>query len=229
MEVKIQSHFWCLIENTLLRKPLSKCFLSLISGLKTICDPLAGMKLHIVMDSYVILIKVSLRTKPVEVMAFQLSYFKSWIWCCKCATLNMPANLEIWKFHSSHRTGKGQFSFQSQRKVIPKNAKTTAQLSSSHTLVKWCLKFSKSGISNMWTMNFQMFKLIFEKAEEPEIKLPKSTGSSKKEESSRKSSISALLTMPKPLTVWITIKCGKFWKRWEYQMTWPVCRSGSNS
>ena len=41
-------------------------------------------------------------------------------------------------------------------------------------------------------------------------------GSSKKQESSRKTSISALLTMPKPLTVWITIKCGKFWKRWEY-------------
>ena len=38
----------------------------------------------------------------------------------------------------------------------------------------------------------------------------------------RKTSISALLTMPKPLTVWITITCGKFWKRWEYQTTWPV-------
>src|SRR5574340_212770 len=54
-------------------------------------------------------------------------------------------------------------------------------------------------------MNFQMFKLVLEKAEEPEIKLPTSTGSSKKQESSRKTSISALLTMPKPLTVWITI------------------------
>ena len=43
----------------------------------------------------------------------------------------------------------------------------------------------------------------------------------KKQDSSRKTSISALLTMPKPLTVWITIKCGKFWKRWEYQTTWP--------
>ena len=53
-------------------------------------------------------------------------------------------------------------------------------------------------------MNFQMFKLVLEKAEEPEIKLPASTGSSKKQESSRKTSISALLTMPKPLTVWIT-------------------------
>ena len=55
-----------------------------------------------------------------------------------------------------------------------------------------------------------------------EIKLPTSAGSSKKQESSRKTSISALLTIPKPLTVWITINCGKFWKRWEYQTTWSA-------
>ena len=54
-------------------------------------------------------------------------------------------------------------------------------------------------------MNFQMFKLVLEKAEEPEIKLPTSAGSWKKQECSRNTSISALLTMPKPLTVWITI------------------------
>ena len=71
-------------------------------------------------------------------------------------------------------------------------------------------------------MNFQMFKLDLEKAEEPEIKLPTSIGSWKKQENSRKTSTSALLTMPKPLTVWITINCGKFWKRWEYQTTWPA-------
>ena len=65
-----------------------------------------------------------------------------------------------------------------------------------------------------------MFKLVLEKAEEPEFKLPTSSGSSKKQESSRKTSISALLTMPKPLTVWITINCGKFWKRWEYHLTY---------
>ena len=59
-------------------------------------------------------------------------------------------------------------------------------------------------------MNCELFKLDLEKAEEPEIKLPTSAGSLKKQESSRKTSISALLTMPKPLTVWITIKCGKF-------------------
>ena len=58
----------------------------------------------------------------------------------------------------------------------------------------------------MWTVNFQMFKLDLEKAEEPEIKLPTYVGSSKKQESSSKTSISALLTMPKPFTVWITRK-----------------------
>ena len=66
---------------------------------------------------------------------------------------------------------------------------------------------------------FQMFMLDLEKAEEPEIKLPTSAVSSKKQESSRKTSISALLTMPKLLTMWITINCGKFFKRWEYQTT----------
>ena len=60
------------------------------------------------------------------------------------------------------------------------------------------------------TVNFLMIKLVLEKAEKPEIKLPTSAGSWKKQESSRKTSISALLTMPKPLTVWITINCGKF-------------------
>ena len=67
-----------------------------------------------------------------------------------------------------------------------------------------------------------MFKLVLEKAEEPDIKLPTSVGSWKKQQSSRKTFISALLTMPKPLTVWITRNCGKFWKRWEYQITWPA-------
>ena len=61
-----------------------------------------------------------------------------------------------------------------------------------------------------------------EKAEEPEIKLPTSNGSSKKQESSRKTSISALLSTPKSSTMWITINCGKFWRRWEYQTTSPA-------
>ena len=87
------------------------------------------------------------------------------------------------KLSSNHcwvsRTGKGQFSFQSQRKAMPKNAQTTAQFYSPHTLAKQCSKFSKPVFNSMWTDNFQMFKLVLEKAEEPEIKLPTSTGSLK--------------------------------------------------
>ena len=153
-------------------------------------------------------------------MEYQLSYSKSWkmmLW--KCCT--QYAN-KFGKLSRGHGTGKGQFSFQSQRKAMPKNAQTTAELHSSHTLIKYCSKFFKPGFSNAWTVNFLMFKLALEKSEEPEIKLPTSAGSSKKQESSRKTSVSALLTMPKPLTVWITINCGKFWKRWEYQTTWPA-------
>ena len=75
---------------------------------------------------------------------------------------------------------------------------------------------------NMNDSYSQMFKLDLEKAEEPEIKLPTSAGSSKKQENYRKTSISALLTIPEHLTVWITINCGKFWKRWEFQTTWPA-------
>ena len=114
-----------------------------------------------------------------------MSSFKSWktiLW--KCCTQYAR---KFGKLSSGHRTGKGQFSFQSQRKAMPKNAQTTAQLHSSHRLVKWCSKFSKPGFSNnIWIVNFQMFKLVLEKAEEPEIKLPISTGPSKKQESSRK-------------------------------------------
>ena len=79
----------------------------------------------------------------------------------------------------------------------------------------------------MWIVNFQMFKLVLEKAEKPEIKLPTSTGSSKKQDSSRKTSTSVSLTMLKPLTVWIRTNCEKSLKRWEYQTTcpasWEIC------
>ena len=151
-------------------------------------------------------------------MEFQLSYFNSsqmMLW--KCCTQYAS---KFGKLSSGHRTRKGQFSFRSQRKAKPKNAQTIAQLRSSHTLAKWCSNFSKPGFNSAWTMNFQMFKLDLEKAEEPEIILPTSIGSSKNQESSRKTSTSALLTTPKPLTVWITINCGKFFKRQEYQTTY---------
>ena len=83
-------------------------------------------------------------------------------------------------------------------------------------------------------MHFHMFNVDLEKAEEPEIKLLTSIGLSKKQESSRKTFVSALFTMPKPLTVWITIN----WKilkemgisdHLDLPLEKPVCRSGSNS
>ena len=74
-------------------------------------------------------------------------------------------------------------------------------------LAKYCSKFSKTGFNIMLTENFQMFKLDLGKAEEPDIKLPTSTGSSKKQQSSRKTSTSASLSMLNPLTVWITTNC----------------------
>ena len=66
-----------------------------------------------------------------------------------------------------------------------------------------------------------MFKLDLEKEKDPEIKLLTSTGSQKKQENFRKTSISASLTTIKPLTVCITTNCGKFWKR-QHQTTWPA-------
>ena len=83
-------------------------------------------------------------------------------------------------------------------------------------------------------MNFLMFKLVLEKAEEPEIKLPTFAGSWKKKKSSRKPSTSDLLTMPKPLTVWITTNCGNSERDGntrppDLPLEKSVCRSGSNS
>ena len=83
-------------------------------------------------------------------------------------------------------------------------------------------------------MNFQMFKLDLEKAEEPEIKLPTSTDSLKKQESSRKTSISDLLIMPKPLTMWITTNLENSERDGntrppDLPFEKPACRSGSNS
>ena len=74
----------------------------------------------------------------------------------------------------------------------------------------------------MWTDNFQMFKLDLEKAEEPELKFPTSAGSLKKQENSKKTSISASLTILNPLIVWITTNYGKFLERHEYQTIWPA-------
>ena len=119
----------------------------------------------------------------------------------------MPAKLE----NSAVATGLEKVSFI----PIPKkgNAK---ECSNYHTFAlishasKVMFKILQARLQQYMNYELPMFQLVLEKAEEPEIKLPTSDGSLKKQENSRKTSISALLTMPKPLTVWITTNCGKF-------------------
>ena len=128
------------------------------------------------------------------------------------------------KLSSGHRTGKGRFSFQSQRKAMSKNFQTIAQLHSSHMLAKSCSKCSKLDFNSTWTINFQMFKLDLEKAEEQEIKLLTSVASLKKQESSRKSIYFCFTDYAKIFDCvdQFPTNCGKFLKRWEYQTTWPA-------
>ena len=126
------------------------------------------------------------------------------------------------KLSRGHRTGKGQFSFQPKKG----NAK---ECSNYHTIAlisyasKVTLKILQARLQQYVNCELpDVFTLDLENAlEEPEIKLSTSVGSSKEQESSRKTSTFALLTTPKPLTVWITTNCGKSFKRWEYQTTWP--------
>ena len=119
----------------------------------------------------------------------------------------MPANLE----NSAVATGLERSVF------IPIPKKGNAKDCSNYCIIalishasKVMLKILQARLQQYTNHELQMFKLVLEKVEEPEIKFPTSAGSSKKKERSRKTSISALLTMPKPLTVWITINCGKF-------------------
>ena len=104
---------------------------------------------------------------------------------------------------------------------MPKKAQTTTQLHSPHMLAKYSSKFSKPGFNSTWTVNFQMFKLVLEKAEEPEIKSSTFVVSSKKQESSRKASISAFWLF---YSLWLcgSQPTGQFFKRWEYQTIWPA-------
>ena len=102
-------------------------------------------------------------------------------------------------------------------------------------VLRWECKLIPSFWKSIWYhLLTLMFKLVLEKAEKPEINLPTSAGSLKKQESSRKTSISALLTMSKPLTMWITINCGNSERDGntrppDLPLEKPICRSGSNS
>ena len=135
------------------------------------------------------------------------------------------------KLSSGHRTGKRSVFIPIPKKGDAKECSNYCTIALISHASKVMLKILQARLQQY--MNFQMFKLDLEKAEEPEIKLPTSAGSSKKQESSRKISTSALLTMPKPLTVWVTTNCGKFFEEMGIPDHVPpeksVCRSGSNS
>ena len=126
------------------------------------------------------------------------------------------------KLSSGHRTGKGQFSFQSQRKAVPMNVQTTAQLHSSHRLAKLCSKFSKLGFNSMWTENFQIFKLILEKAEEPERSNCQHLMDHQKSKRVPEKHLLLLYWLHQSLWLCGSQQTGKFWKRWEYQTIWPA-------
>ena len=126
------------------------------------------------------------------------------------------------KWSIGHRTGNSHFLFQSQRKEMPKNAHTTTQSQLISHTSKVMLKILQARLQQYVNHELPDVKAGFRKGRGTRDQIPTSAGSWKKQESSRKTSISALLAMPKPLTVWITINCVKFWKRWKYQTTWPA-------
>ena len=118
----------------------------------------------------------------------------------------MPANLE----NSAVATGLEKASFHSNPKERQCQRMFKLLHNCTHLTRKVRLKIFQAWLQQYMNRELPDDQAGFRKAEEPEIKLPTTTGSWKKQESSRKASISALLTMPKPLTVWITINCGKF-------------------
>ena len=152
-------------------------------------------------------------------MEFQLSYFKSWkMMLLKCFTQYAS---KFGKLSSGHW----------KRSVfIPIPKKGNAKECSNYRTIalishasKVMLKILQARLQNMWTMNFQMSSWCLKRQRNQRSNCQHPLDHQKKaREFQNKTSISALLTMPKPLTVRITINCGKFWKRWEYQTTWPA-------
>ena len=152
-------------------------------------------------------------------MGFQLSYFKSckmMLW--KCCTQYAS---KFGKLSSGHRTGKGRLLFQFQRKAMPKcsNHHTIALISHASKVM---LKILQARLQQYVNHELPDVQAGFRTGRGTRDQMANIQWIIEKEESSRKTSISALLTMPKPLTVWITSNCGKFFKRWEYQTTWPA-------
>ena len=109
---------------------------------------------------------------------------------------------------------------QSQRKAMPKNAQTTAQLHSSHMLVK--LKILQARLQQYVNHELPEVQAGFWKGRGTRDQIANIHWIIDKPKEFQKNIYFALLTMPKPLTVWTTTNSRKFWKRWEYQTTWSA-------
>ena len=129
------------------------------------------------------------------------------------------------KLSSGHRTGKGQFSFQFQRKaceIMLKLPQFTFTITLNSHASKVMLKILQTRLQ--WYMNYEIpdVQVGFRKGTGTRDQIANICWIIKKAREFQKNIYFSLLTMPKPLTVWITINCGKFWERWEYQTTWPA-------
>ena len=152
-------------------------------------------------------------------MEFQLSYFKSWkmmLW--KCCTQYVS---KFGKLSSGPRIGKRSVFI-----PIPKKG-NAEECSNYHTVVfishasKVVHKILQARLRQYVNRELPNVQAGFRKGRETRDQIANICWIIEKARGSRKTSISDLLTMSKPLTVWITINCGKFWKRWEYQTIWP--------
>ena len=127
---------------------------------------------------------------------------------------------QIWKLSSGHRTGKGQFSFQSQRKAMSKNAQTTTQLHSSHTS-KVILKIFQVRLQQYVNQELPDVQGGFRKGRGTRDQIANICWTIKKAREFQKDIYFCLIDYAKAF-VWITTNCGKFLKRWKYKTTLPA-------
>ena len=165
-------------------------------------------------------------------MEFQWSYFKSWkmmLWKC-CTQYASKSG----KPSSGHGTGQGQFSFWSQRKAMPKNAQTTTQLHFISQAKSNNAKFSKSGFSNTWRVNFLMFKLVLKRQgnQRSNCQHPLDHGKSKRIPEKHLFLLywlcQSLWLCGSPQTVENSERDGNT-KPLDLSLEKPICRSGSKS
>ena len=150
-------------------------------------------------------------------MEFQLSYFKSWkmmLWKCSMCQ-------QIWKTQQWPQDWKRSVFIPIPKKGNAKNCSNYRTIALISHASKVMLKILQARLQQCMNRELSDVQAGFRKGRGTRDQIANTHWIIEKE-SSRKTSTSALLTMPKPLTVWITINCGKFWKKCEYQITWPA-------